>query len=98
MSALSSWIAQSLMPAMHARLSTPTLDDFDLSSQTDGLCVGLQSPVETVTIIGFSALILGAALLLIARVMKRRAERHREARFGSGSGNTPTSTRTPPHA
>ncbi len=77
MLALMGHVSQSL-----TRISTPTLDDFDLSSQTGNLCVGLPSHVETVSLVGWAALLLGGALLLIGQVMKQRAAKRRTARFG----------------
>ncbi|KAM9863523.1 hypothetical protein ACI1US_00581 [Leucobacter sp. BZR 635] len=57
--------------AAHPR--TPTLDDFDLSAYSGGLCVSMASPVDAVIIIGSSALILGVAALLIGQFLRRRA-------------------------
>ncbi|KIP52721.1 hypothetical protein [Leucobacter komagatae] len=53
----------------------PTLDDFDLSGQRGGLCVSDASHIENIVIIGASACIAGAALLLLAQVFRRRSIR-----------------------
>ena len=63
-------------------LSTPTLRDYDLTADTANLCVSLPSPVAVVTIVGGSALALGAALFLAGKLLQRRADRLRAARFG----------------
>lgn len=58
-----------------ARPYTPTLDDFDLSAYSGGLCVSYANHVETIVIVGSAALILGVAALLIGQVLRRRAAR-----------------------